>query len=93
MKILPYLFNSGICVQNEQVILSTIQLHYIFHFVMQSFVKEVNSYLILNRAKFKNIFFHVGIVMCELRNKSRMRGSMLILTWVGIIFVIILHRF
>ena len=30
--------------------------------------------------------------MCELRNNSRMPGSMLILTWVGIIFVIILHR-
>jgi hypothetical protein len=27
-----------------------------------------------------------------LRNNSRMPGSMLILTWVGIIFVIILHR-
>ena len=28
----------------------------------------------------------------QLRNNSRMPGSMLILTWVGIIFVIILHR-
>ena len=28
----------------------------------------------------------------NLRNNSRMPGSMLILTWVGIIFVIILHR-
>jgi hypothetical protein len=28
----------------------------------------------------------------KLRNNSRMPGSMLILTWVGIIFVIILHR-
>ena len=28
----------------------------------------------------------------KLRNNSRMLGSMLILTWVGIIFVIILHR-
>jgi hypothetical protein len=27
-----------------------------------------------------------------LRNNSRMPGSMLILTWVSIIFVIILHR-
>ena len=29
---------------------------------------------------------------CQNRNNSRMPGSMLILTWVGIIFVIILHR-
>jgi hypothetical protein len=30
--------------------------------------------------------------ICYLGNNSRMPGSMLILTWVGIIFVIILHR-
>jgi hypothetical protein len=30
--------------------------------------------------------------MLKLRNNSRMPDSMLILTWVGIIFVIILHR-
>ena len=30
--------------------------------------------------------------MIYLRNNYRMPGSMLILTWVGIIFVIILHR-
>ena len=32
------------------------------------------------------------LAILYLRNNSRMPGSMLILTWVGIIFVIILHR-
>ena len=34
---------------------------------------------------------YVSVVFC-LGNHSLMPGSMLILTWVGIIFVIILHR-
>ena len=34
----------------------------------------------------------IDTLMNYLRNNSRMPGSMLISTWVGIIFVIILHR-
>jgi hypothetical protein len=34
----------------------------------------------------------IDTLMDYLRNNSRMPGSMLILTWVGIIFVINLHR-
>ena len=40
--------------------------------------------------KFITKFFTSFIIY--LRNNSRMPGSMLIVTWVGIIFVIILHR-
>ena len=50
--------------------------------------KETNS------TKKKSLRFHVFDYICilNLRNNSQMPGSMLILTWVGIIFVIILHR-
>ena len=56
------------CVQNEPVILSTIQLQLFFSFCnMLSVVKEVNCYLILNWVKSKNRKLYVStcIVMCE----------------------------
>jgi hypothetical protein len=42
----------------------------------------------------KIIFYFVKVIVTStyLRNNSRMPGSMLILSWVGFIFVIILHR-
>ena len=61
------------------------------------FIGKLKIILIVNEIIFfllqycNSITWNPGPGSC-LRNNSRMRGSMLSLTWVGIIFVIILHR-
>ena len=48
--------------------------------------------LVLDELKAKHLIKKIKLITIYLRNNSRMPGSMLILTWVSIIFVIILQR-
>jgi hypothetical protein len=48
--------------------------------------------LVLDELKAKQLIKKIKLITIYLRNNSRMPGSMLILTWVSIIFVIILQR-